>query len=480
MATESSKALTVLRDTVGKSTALATGVSPTGTRLVAIAGLLGYNGARSRLSLSEITQLSAAMICLDVISQDIAKVTLRMYERLPAGGKKIVTDHPVAALLASQPNQYHTWYEFHQMVLLHLGILQNAYIAKRIRDDGTVEELIPAMPARTTMIAVEPKEARGFFAYEVRRLSPQERILFSGLRDIFLPGEFIHIRTRMMDGLSGLSNLETGAKTFGLANELVEYQTRLYRNDGQLRGVFQKPGGPGDTLSDEAYQRLKDDLDAAMTAYRRENRPLVLEEGITFQHIAMNSDQAEVAKARDAAVVDMARTFRIPPHKMMHLVNVKYENMETLEKSYVQDSLIPYAMAIEQKYKTALLDEDERSRFFFEFDRQEMLLNDMEKMADALDVQAKYGAVEIDEIRQAFGRNPLPNNAGKVRIIPSTYNVVDDKNEVVIAAGAQPQNDADNNADTTSDNSSDKKKPKKGMDDESEIVPFPILVGERT
>lgn len=471
-------ALSVLRETVGKRPSNAIGISPTGTRLIALAGMFGYNGRRARISLQEVVQLSAAMICLDVISQDIAKVTLRLYEMLGPGAKREVmaNEHPIAELLNSQPNQFHTWYEFKQMVLLHMGILQNAYIAKRIMRDGTIEELIPCMPARTTMLAVEAKNGKGgFFAYDVQRLSPQERIMFGGLPEVFLPDQFIHLRTRMMDGLMGYSNLEAGAKSFGLANEIIEYQTRLYRNDGQLRGVFQKPGGPGDTLSEPAYNRLKDDLEKMMSRFRAENRPIVLEEGMTFQEIAMNAEQSEISAARDSAIVDMARTFRVPPHKMMHLVNVKYENMETLEKSYVQDSLIPYCKPVEQKLNIALLRPEDRSKYFLEFDRKEMLLNDAEKLAEVLETLAKYGAIDTDEFRAPFGFNPMPNGSGKVRMVPSTYNVVNDKNEVVIPAGAQP---ADKGNGEDEKKPAAKPKPKKEAED-TQVFEFPTLIGAR-
>jgi hypothetical protein len=85
----------------------------------------GMSGSR-RLSLDEILQLSAVMICLDVRSQDIAKVAFRMYERMPGGGKREVEaeEHPVAFLLATRPNAFMTWNEFWTMVILHSGITE--------------------------------------------------------------------------------------------------------------------------------------------------------------------------------------------------------------------------------------------------------------------------------------------------------------------------------------------------------------------
>lgn len=479
--TEQSKALTVLRETVrNNKPGSATAAQGSGLRLVNALRTMGWNGQRS-LSILEVIQLSAVLICLDVLSQDIAKVKFRMYRKLAGGGKEevLAKEHPAAALLSYRPNAHMTWYEFWIMSLLHLGLGQNAFMAKRMKN-GKIDELIPCMPGRTTILAVDPdndEARRGFYAYQVDRFSPHERIQLAGLPLVFLPGEFIHIRSRMFDGLSGYSNLDAGAKTFSMATELLDYATRLFSNDGGVRGVFQKPGEQGDALSDEAFEHLRMQLAEAMTNLRRNNQPLVLEEGMTFAAVAMNADQAQSSQARDSAVVDIARTFRMPPHKIMHLINVKYENMETLEKSYVQDSLIPICREIEEKMEVSLLTREEMAEYCFEFDRRAMLLNDQKQLAEVTKVLVQNGGLRMDEFRGAFGFNPLGGEAGQARLMPSTFNVVDDKNKVIIPAGAQPAKD--DNGSTGAQPAKPSKPKKDSGEEEDNVLEFPTLAGER-
>lgn len=441
--------MTVLKETIAAPRpAGALTAQPTGVRLLNILSSTGWLKTHRRLSTEQIVQLSAVVVCLDVLAQDIAKTTFRMYERLPNGGKREVEagQHPIADLLRTEPNRFHTWYEFFEMVMLHLGLVQNSYVAKRQTSDGQIKELIPCMPARVTTLVIAPDQdpisGMGFYAYEVRRMTPHERLQLAQLPETFLEDEFIHFRGRMFDGLSGYSNIEAGARTFGMASELVDYQTRLFSGDGQMPGVFQMGKESGDSLDEEAFQRLRSQLAEASRKFREENVPIVLEEGMTFASVAMNAEQAQLRDARDAAIVDCARHFRIPPHKIMHLVNVKYENMETLEKSYVNDSLIPYCERIEQRMSRALLNRQDRARYFFQFDRREMLLNDMRMLSQVMKDIGALGAVTLDEIRQAFGYNELPGNAGKARLIPSTYNLVDSAtNKPILPAGAQPAKD---------------------------------------
>lgn len=481
--TETDKALTVLRATVDRpKPANAYAASPTGTRLVNFWQSMGFQRFPRRLTTAEIVQISAVLVCLDVLAQDIAKVSFRMYEKLEGGGRREVSsdEHPIAELLADRPNRFHSWYEFFEMMMLHLGMVQNAFVAKRFRSGSSeiVEELIPCMPARTTILAVLPesdRSKRGFYAYDVQRMSPHEKIQLGGLPDVFLPHEFMHFRGRMFDGLAGYSNLEAGARTFGLAAEIEEYQERLFGNDGTMRGVFSHPdslggsGGKDDELANAAFERLRDQLAQALSDMRNYGRPIVLEEGMDFKQVSQTAEEAQSTSTRDQAIISVAQIFRMPPHKIMHIVNVKYENMETLEKSYVRDTLEPYCQRIEQKMGLDLLNREERRKYCFQFDRQEMFLNDIEKMSEAIKVQADRGSVTIDEIRAAYGRNPLPNGAGRVRFVPSTYNTVDDNNKVVIPAGAQPQG-GDEKAGDDKKADADKKS--------ADIIEYPHLIGE--
>lgn len=460
MTDDVTKALSVLRETIGEAKAF-TSLQTISTNLVNMVRMAGFStwpyGEAAKLSLTDILQISAVTVCLDILAQDIAKTNLRLYRRLPNGGKQVVEagQHPMALLLATEPNPHHHWYELIEMMMLHLGILQNAFWAKRMLPDGTVTELIPVLPGRVR-IGVDEESATYF--YEVKRENAHERVQLRGLPEYMLENELIHFRGRMFDGVFGYSNLEAGAKTFNLANALQGFQTRLFENDAAVRGVFQMDAEAG-SLSNEAFGRLREQLAEAFSKFRQEAKPLVLEEGLKFQGVAMTSDQAEVQKAWDNAIVNVARQFRIPPHKIFHLINVKYENMETLEKSYVADTLVPYCRRIEQTLARHTLDRRERAEFFFEFDREEMVLSDPRAQAEMLGVLLPNGVLTIDEARQMRGRNPLPNGAGNTRLIGSTYTLVDDRNEVVIPAGGQQPQDpaADPNADVTTPDSSGSK-----------------------
>jgi HK97 family phage portal protein len=421
----------------------------------------------------EALTLSTFLICTDVLQQDIAKVPMRMYEKVP-GGKKLVDHkkHWMAALLALEPNRYHTWTEFWGMVVNNLCTHSNAYVAKRFENPSmpiAVEELLPI---QGSSISQQVNADRSAFVYQRTSQTAADDVIFRGIPTTMQEDEIIHFRARLLDGVNGHSTLAAGAKVLRLSQELVDYQQRLYSNDAAPRGVFEVRETAGDDvkmISDEAFQRLRMQLAEAMTNFRRQMRPLILEDGLTFKAVQMTADEAEVSKAIVAQIEAVCRLFRMPPHKVMHLQAVKYENLESMEKSYVNDTLIPICRNIEERLAVAVLVRKERLKFFFEFDREIMVLSDIQKQTEANKLGLTHGAMLVDEYRASRGWNPFPNKQGQVRLLPSTYAVIDMDGEIVIpAGGGASENDAeapDTDGSAGEDDAGDaKNKPKKGAD----------------
>lgn len=441
MADDTSHALTVLHETVGAPAEEKAISATTGqwqpNYWETLSEMMGFSAMSDKpLSGMEALQLAAVLVCLDIISQDIAKTPRYLRRKLPDGGSEIVKpkEHWLAEMLELEPNDWMTWNEFVEMTMFHLALTRNAFIAKRFKDrTGQPDALMPIMPGR---VQIDVNSDSTDFIYRTETSTYRERVLMRGFGDVFTSERMIHIRGRVFDGLNGYSTLQAGAKAMGLVQEVTDFQRRMFKNDGSFRGVFQAKEDI--TVSDTVFQRLRTQLAEAMNDLTRKAKPLVLEGGIEWKGIQQTNEQAETVKARSAAIIDVFRLFRVPPHKAMQLEAVKYENLEQMEKAYVSDTLIPYCRQFEQRMDRGLLTREERLQgYFLQHDREAMSLQDAKAHAEIWKVGLMGGAVTIDEYRSSRGLNPLKNGAGKVRLIPSTYSVVDDKNAVVIPAGGQ-------------------------------------------
>lgn len=418
------------------------------TTLESILGIYSENGP---VGLSDALQQHATLACVDVISRDISKVDCDLYERLPDGGKRKVlpNEHWFAGMLALDPNEEHTWREFWQMATIHLVMMNNVFVAKRMSIRGDVLELIPVVPGRV-QIQHNPENYAKY--YHVSRGNLFEQAMLRGMGDYFTTEQMIHVRKRIVDGLHGLPTLAAGASTIRLSKAISDYQKRLYDNDGQGRVAVQtdtmmKP------LSDPSFQRLKSEIRQAVRKMWSEGDALLLEPGYTAKLLSATAADMKVAEMHDAQINATARVFGVPPHKIGHVADEKYSNLEVLERTYAHDVLIPIARAFEDTLARHLLTPKERMRFFIQFNRRQMEIIDFKQRAETLKIGLQHGAVTPDEFREEFGMNPLPNGVGKIRQIQSTMTVLaEGENEVILSAGAPSNSDgSDVNENETND-----------------------------
>lgn len=392
---------------------------------------------QNTISLVEAFQIMGATACGDAISQDIAKSTLRMWERLDDGGRKLVRpkDHVVARLLAEDPNEEHTWDEVHEMAVRQFVFTQNAYFVKGLSRRGEITEVIPVLTLRVYMW-VDPQSGMKWFT--VTRGSNFERAM---LRDypLQIPQEnIIHIRGRMVDGVLGYSTLVAGNESFGLAKDVQGYQRRLYSSDARQHGVFELPEEA--EFGDAEFKRLREQVTKAWQKMRTENYPMILEKGAAFKAINMTASDSEVAKVRNQALLEVCSLFRVPPYKIGFLEESKYSNIEAQERIYVDTTLVPIARRMERRLEREFLVGEDRHRYFFEFDREEMVAMDAKTRAQIAKDNVQTGQWKIDEGRRFQRMDPLPNGAGDVRSIAVNTTLIDDNNKVVVqGASGQPQ-----------------------------------------
>lgn len=381
-------------------------------------------------------QIGALMLCCDVISQDISKATFRLRQELENGTSKIVSPrrNEMAAFLKLEPNHRHTWRNFMEMMVYWSCLTDNAYAGVIRSADGTVLELIPFQTGRVREVV----SGRTVY-YEVTASTMQEQALLgSGFR-VFNEEDMIHVRTRMIDGMDGYSTLTAGRKTLEIMNKLSDFRKNLFGEEGQMRGVFTRDNN--EPIPEEIFQRLRQQFKILMNKFRQLTEPVILEGGVKFATISSNPKEMELAAQFEAQLNEVCRLFRMPPHKIFMMSGEKYQNLETNEKMYVGDTLIPRALAFEDQFAKTLLSRKDRLSFFFEFDRNQMTLRDPKSETERTIKAAERGIIMRNEARAIFGYNPV--KGGDTFLVPTNMSIVDEKNTVIIGGSSTPASDAD-------------------------------------
>ena len=267
-----------------------------------------------------------------------------------------------------------------------------------------------------------------------------EHMLLNDFPDRMDGEDMVHVKGRLYDGLQGYSSLLAGAGALSLAAAVQTYQDRLYSGGGRYKIAFTL--NEDKEMSNEQFQRLRGQFKEIYRKTMDSDEPLLLENGADVKTLMMTAKDSEIAVAVKNSLTDICRLFRMPPHKVMHFDGIKYENMDSAERMYVSDSLVPTAMRFEAALERALLTRSERLEYCFEFDREMMAASDLKTRAEVVKIGVQTGVVTVNEARRDLGYDKLEGDAGDVRSIPVNVTLVDGKNKPVLdgAAGAPGDN----------------------------------------
>lgn len=329
---------------------------------------------------------SAVFACVRVVSEDVAKLPLILYQRTQDGGKRKATDHPLYWLLHDSPNGWQTSFEWREMAQRNIELRGNAYsFINRVR--GEVRELIPLNPDRVSVRQME-------------RWDLEYRL--AGENDPRSARDILHVRGMSRDGITGISTLRAARDAIGAAVATQRYASRFFANGARPGLVVKHPG----QLSPVAAKRLKDSIDEA-TGGTKQFGTLVLEEAAEVAPMQMNSDDAQLLEMRQFQVPEIARFFRIPPHKIQDLMRSTNNNIEHQSLEYVQDTLAARLVRFEQRLSRDLLSERERREFFFEFNVDGLLRGDTLSRYSAHQIAFLNGFKSRNEIRVQENLNPV-------------------------------------------------------------------------
>ncbi len=370
---------------------------------------------------------AAVLAAINVLSQDIAKLPLLIYRRLPGGGREVATDHPLYPLLARKPNPYQSRFTFREQGQAHLLLRGNAYLLK-VHTRGRLTALVPLNPER---VAIWVGGGEPF--YEVARsVGCIESHYLQGLPARLSQESVIHIPGLSMDGVGGVSVIQYARETIGLALATEQYGAKLFGQGARPSGTLTHPG----KLSADGASRLRDSWSSAYSGIANAGKVAVLEEGMKFEALALSNEDAQFLGSRQFSIVEIARIFRLPPHKLMDLGRATWSNIEQMSMEYVNDSLMPWLERWEAALEDGLLANEDRDEYFIEHDISRLLRGDSTSRSNYIKSLFYTGGLTVNEVRDIEGRNPV--EGGDRRYIPVNMAPLDDDGIPCPSAQATP------------------------------------------
>jgi HK97 family phage portal protein len=362
-----------------------------------LVGLLSGGPTSSGISVNEVSSLSSSCVyaCVQVIAQEIASLPLYVYRNLKRGREK-ATDHPLYGLFRYSPNAEMSSYQFRYMLTEHLLLWGNAFAEIQRNGRGVPIALWPLMADRTAAVRLSDGTIK------IKTRTPHGDVIFD-------KDQVLHIKNFLApDGLNGLSTIQKHRQAIGLALALEEFGAG-YFGKGLNPGGFLKLDK---TLKKEERQAFRESVEAVIGGLRNAHRLGVLEYGMDFVPAAIKPNDSQFIESRKYQAIDIARIFRIPPHKVGI---TEASNKATVEQAALEiysDTLRPHIENWEQELTLSLLTTDERDQYSISFYMDNILRGDSEARHKNYATGRQWGYYSINDVREMEGLNPIDGGDG--------------------------------------------------------------------
>ena len=362
---------------------------------------MGGSSAGKNVNERSAMQMTAVYSCVRILAEAVAGLPLHLYRYKEDGGKERAIDNNLYHLLHDEPNKEMSSFIFRETLMTHLLLWGNAY-AQIIRNGkGEVVALYPLMPNKMQV----DRDENGELYYIYTRSSDEAKTM-EGVTVYLTPRDVLHIPGLGFDGLVGYSPIAMAKNAIGLAIATEEYGAKFFANGAAPSGVLEHPG----TIKDPS--RLRENWNSTFGGSANSGKVAVLEEGMKYTPISISPEQAQFLETRKFQIDEIARIFRVPPHMVGDLEKSSFSNIEQQSLEFVKYTLDPWVIRWEQSLSRALLNEDEKRKYFFKFNLEGLLRGDYESRMSGYAVARQNGWMSTNDIRELENMDKIPAEDG--------------------------------------------------------------------
>ncbi len=369
-----------------------------------INALLGHAASATGITVTPLKMLGVATVfaCQKIHMETMASIPCVLMKGDGKGGMVEARDHRMFYVMHDAPNSEMTSFDFISCMQGNLVGRQNAY-AEIMRDiDGDPVGLYPIDPSHINLY----------------RDSRTKKLVYqfhqNGVN--LAPKDVLHLRGYSRVGLIGMELSGVLQEVFALALALQENAAKFFGNGSRPGGVLEHPA----VMSPDAADRLKKTIEEG-TSGVNSYKLLLLEEGMKFSRSRSENKDSQFQEAREYQDLQIARIFRVPPHKLGIMSNQPRANIEEENLGFVTDSVRPQCVGWEKGLNSKCLTIEEREQGYgFYFDMEALLRGDIKSQYEAFAKGREWGWLSTNNIRKKIGMNPV-GPEGDILLQPANF-----------------------------------------------------------
>ncbi|MEQ8409118.1 MAG: phage portal protein [Gammaproteobacteria bacterium] len=273
-----------------------------------------------------------------VISETVAMLPWRVF-KIDGQRRELLGGSKLDNILHRQPNDEMTAFRLREYLITSALLWGNGYAEIERNMLGEVVALWPLHPSQ---IEIQRNEVTRELVY---KFTPD-----AGGHPVYLRKQDVfHLAGPTSDGVCGRSMISIARESWGFGVAAEQFGAAYFGNGGIPAVVIQETEGVTTEMDKEAAANLVASFDAKHRGANKAGRTAYLEKGFEIKKIGVPHKEAQFIESRKFQVTEIARWFRLPPHKIGDMEKATFSNIEQQSIDFVVDSIMPWAQRLEQE-----------------------------------------------------------------------------------------------------------------------------------
>lgn len=368
--------------------------------------------------------------CTNVLSDDIAKLPVKVYQNVKGKLNRVRSDeHPVAKLLSKSPNVNMTPFVFKKLMMVDI-LHSGNFIAWIVRDQSHsininelnqgVQAIVPLSQESTTIMLDKTDYSYWY------------RTEYNGKTYDLKPEDVIHVKDFSRDGVVGRSPIEVIREQAVSNAQATDFNKHLLESEGVPRGILKI----NTSVSKEARDRVRKEWSEKNSG----KNIAVIDNGLDFQQVGLQQSDMQFVEAMKWNQQQIASVYKVPLHKINILDHATFSNIEHQSLDYVKNTIQPFVVQIEEEFTRKLFTESEQKNgYYIKFNLDSELRGDAKTRAEVQEIKLRNGVNTINELRAQDEESPYDDPLANKPFITLNYTTLDriEDHEYKGAAGSR-------------------------------------------
>jgi HK97 family phage portal protein len=327
----------------------------------------------------------------------------------------------------NRPNSYQTTPGF-LLNMIATALFEGEAFALATRNDRNEVNSLHPMANGSTSVRIAD-DGSIYYAFGNNLLAGTDPSFIAPARDV------VHLKFHTpRHPLIGESPIKAAALAVGINVALSASQNAFFSRMNRASGILSTE----QSLTKEQMMRLREAFDAQSKSWAQGGMP-ILSNGLKFQQLSVNSQDAQLIEAQRMSIEEICRVFGVPPSLVGDNSGANDANTETLMNHWLSISLGSYLEHTERTFDHLF---GLTGTEYIELDTTALMRTSFEKRIEGLTKAVQGGLLTPDEARAKEGYSATPGGSSAFlqrQMVPvNRINEILDNELAKVAANAAP------------------------------------------